>query len=534
MPEEETGADEEGVEETQTSLVAAGDEVTWSGVQTSLGWWDGTRFYLRNFAVWYRWTECASLNQGYMKNRQEEGVVDGVNFVQSMGRIQLTYDLIGSEEQLTDQDLTVELSCWELKVSKGSAQNTKNLPKINALTGELYKDVRVDLSWWEIVENDEYWPGRHLVISLAKLEHSSWQGIWFKDTMNPHKKTMFGWSFRQVSQQEQKKRQSETETLAPLLPGAPQELEKDLCTAIPPDLMCTGTDFKEDDTTIHLFVHLDEEKVELAAATCPMEEIFSADVENKYLEVSLRGDGFGIVWGALAGSIIPEATAWEICSVRRDMFQKSGVFQKEFGIKCPAFYNKALQITMTKAPQSMGTWGKVFEKMETPGKFAKPVERISWTERVQRALVLAPTAPMNDKVKAEKALKLCTEIETSQDNVLHRAYVTVHLEDRLEEYATKFQLDLSTNFFITRVSDGVLELIAYADNEFTICMGKLGGNVIPEKTNRELIKVGDHLAIKISLTKARDAQVPWDEVFVKCKPWELVELEYQKLQALEN
>merc|ERR1719379_3355851 len=121
-----------------------------------------------------------------------------------MGRIQLTYDFSRDEQQLKDTDLTVEMSCWEISVKKGSSQNTKNLPKISPLCGELSRDIRRDLSWWEIVEDDPDWPGRHLVISLAKLEHRAWTGIWYKEPMNPHKKGSFGWTEQHATPKEAK------------------------------------------------------------------------------------------------------------------------------------------------------------------------------------------------------------------------------------------------------------------------------------------------------------------------------------------
>jgi hypothetical protein len=529
MPDEDTAIDAKGTEEEAAVAVDAEAEV-WPGVQTSLGWWDGTRFYMRNFAVWYRWTQCPStFNDDYfLKKRPEEGISDGVSFIQSMGRIQLTYDLIGpAEQQLKDTDISVEMSCWQINVMKGSSQNTKNLPKIGPLCGELCRDIRRDLSWWEIVEDDPYWPGRHLVISLAKLDHKAWSGIWYKDTMNHHRKAAFGWTAGTPTPKEAKALQSEEETLAIVPPGAPQELEKELCTATPPEKLCTGTDFKEDAATITFLLYLDEDELELAATKCPYEEIFSADVEEQFLEVSLRGDGFGLCWGELAGPVIPELSVWEIAPCR--IWDKKVL--KEAGIKDPAFITKTLRITMTKARP--GDWGKVFTKMESPT-FAKPKEVMPWTEKVQRALVLSPVQPMNAKAKAERALKLCTQIETSQDNVLHRVFITFHLEERLEVDATRLKMDLDKCFSV-RISDAIiLEINFCADNEWSMSMGKLGGNVIREKTTWELTKVGDsHLAIKIALTKARDSQVPWDEVYTKVKPWELVDHEYNKLQALD-
>merc|ERR1719210_2617796 len=93
----------------------------------------------------------------------------------------------------------------------------------------------------------------------------------------------------------------EDDKLTKCLPGQPQDLDKELCTGLTAERICTGVDVEEDDWYAYVIVHLDEEAVEVATDRVPMEELFSADVQQDSVEVYLRNDGFGICSGQLRG-----------------------------------------------------------------------------------------------------------------------------------------------------------------------------------------------------------------------------------------
>lgn len=492
-------------------------------VSNSIGVFDGTRFALRSFPVWYRWREVPNQN----KKRPESGIVAGVEFVQTMGRIILSYPLRDQMGHLKEEDFLVELSCWELRVSvrDDMGMSKTGFKPISALSGELAADVRRNLSWWKIAD-DGGKLSRRLVIYLTKLEHRAWKGPWFTDPLNIHKKGHFGWTQQHTTQQLMKSLKLDDETMSPLEPGEPQDWDKEICTGIAPQRLCTGIDDDEEDSRfIYVIIHLDEEAMENVMGRIPPEELFAANVEAGYLEVLQRGDGFGICWGPLAGKVIPDQTTWEITSVRRKNLPK------ESNIKCPAFFNPALKIKLVKAkdpaknPNVIEYWGHAFSEINRPY-MEPPRERVPWTARVQRALVLSPGAPLNTPLKAQRALKLCTSIESSQDLLLNRVIVILHLEERLVELAARYMVDLST-FFSMKVGERILEVSVVADAEFTMCVGGLCGSCVPDATSWEIFTAknpdgeGEHLAIRIFLTKADHCRGPWADAFTRFEPWQV-------------
>lgn len=299
-------------------------------------------------------------------------------------------------------------------------------------------------------------------------------------------------------------------------------MEKEMYTGTMPEKICTGMDQEQDEWTVTIFIHLDEEAVEVATAKTPMEELFCADIRADGLEIFMRQEGFGICSGRLGGCIAPELSMWEIAPVRRTNLPKDG------RIKCPAFYNPAIRIKLVKAEGSQYVWDSIFSDLQKAA-FDAPRERMTWTERVQRALVLAPGAPLKNHIKAENALKMYTRFETSQDTVTQRANLILHLDEALEELAFKYKIDLTT-FFALKVGEKMVEVSIIADSEFTMIQGELGGSVEPDRTTWEITKERDspvsdkeHLALKISMAKAVGFRERWERVFTKLEKWEVVE-----------
>jgi len=545
MAGDEAKGEEAAGQKGEDALVEAGEdqgewpEEFWEPVlSNSLGDFDGKRFYLRTFPVWYRWRpwQFQKAYNIFTPEKPETGTVDSVEFEQTMGRMSLWYELTAQDANLAEEDLVVEMSCWELRVSvgRGIQPGKPGSRKLNALSGEFCKDVRRKHSWWRIVEDDEGM-GRWLEFSLAKLAHKPWTGPWFHYWNNPHKKTSFGWTPRHVNQKLMKLLKSDEESLERMEPGEPQEPEKAMATGILPERLCTGVDddADEDSEQISVLIHLDEETLELATGMVPMEELFAAEVEADRMDVYLRFDGLAICSGTMTGRVVPELTTWEFTNVRRKKLPK------DCGIKAPAFYNPALRITLVKAPGHQQEWGHVFTDLQQAA-FEPPRERMTWTERMQRALILSPAAPLSAVTKTERAAKLCTYIECSQDAVTGKAFVLLHLEDRLEELAdwNHYRIDLTT-FFSLKVGERMMEVNCVADIEFRMCVGSLGGSCEPDKTSWELTRDAnptdgkEHLVLKVGLTKAANSRGQWDEVFTRWEPWQVSDATIQSLLSGE-
>jgi len=385
--------------------------------------------------------------------------------------------------------------------------------KINALSKELYRDIRLDTSWWEIEEWED--GQKAIFISLAKVEHLAWTNPWFTDCINPHKRNHFGWT----EFMEKRVKKTGDEVLENKPCGWPSDMEKIMVAGINPSRICTGFETgAEDDMTISLFVYLDEEALEVASSYVPIEEIFSATVDSETVEVFLRFDQYLLCWGRLQGFIIPEETTWEVQEVRR-------VPPAKAGIKCPAYFCKALRINMVKAQQSVGKWEKLFTETQHP-EFKMPRERKQWVDRLQRAMVLCPSAPLVQQRKVDAATKLCTGIEMHQDN--YRAYISIHLEGRLYAAGAKFKQDLMT-FFTLKLGEKFMEVVLDADATYTMLQGALGGSITPEKASWEFAHVetssqedAPHAIMKIELAKAPGSSGLWEgEIFKKLERWEM-------------
>mmetsp|Transcript_46526 Transcript_46526/g.134703 ORF Transcript_46526/g.134703 Transcript_46526/m.134703 type:complete len:569 (-) Transcript_46526:281-1987(-) len=524
---EETAADEELQEydEGQIEPIAS----------NSLGFFDGEKFYLRSFAVWYRWS-ALQYQQSYAAfthDKPESGYVNGVYFDQSMGRIDLWYDLSNSKHaELQEKDIAVDMSCWEIFVftSHDGKPGKRSGKKIDGLTGETLKDIRRKYSWWKVFEDGESeFPGRWLFMSLAKVEHKPWASIWFSSSMNFHKKQVFGWTHQTVSYQLMKLLKSEEENLASMPPGEPQDLNKAMTTGVLPEQLCTGIDDDVDETEdqISVLIHFDERTLEFATGMVPLEELFSADVEPSRLDVYLRYDGLGLCSGQLVGRCIPERTTWEVVNVRRKL-------PKDTTIKAPAYYNQALRIVLWKAPGHQMNWEHAFADLQMP-QCEPPKEREPWAKLVQRALVLSPAGPFSATLKTERAQKLITYIECSQDSVSNKAFIMLHLEEKLAEMFGRYQVDHLT-FFSIKVGDSMLEVNAVADAEFRMCVGRLGGKCVYDKTTFELAMERnspdderEHPCLRVTVMKAESSRGNWDEVFTRLEAWQLNENMHQSL-----
>eukprot|EP00439_Symbiodinium_sp_Y106_P082475 s636_g21.t3 len=378
---------------------------------------DGTVFRLRSFPIVYRWQLPA---------QRESGQVDGVHYAQSMGRSQaakmiLTYPLRDSNMDLDEDDIKawtasnawltlerakqVEMSCWQLL--------------------EVYDDILRDLSWWKVDTAQSNPQDKALIIYLAKARHRSWASPWYPGALNPHKKSIFGWTERQAPKGVLKGLKIDVEAFKNIEPGEPEDgadWNHEISTAMTPEQICTGITVSESESLVQVVIHLDEEALESATARVPLEEVFAADISAEMLSVYLRGDSFSICAGRFSGKVVPEKSNWQISSVRRKNLPEGCT------VKSPAFYNPALRIMLSKAKESFGNWDEVFQDFQCCS-FGLPRDRIEWDERVRRCSVLSPGCPNNRVGKAQRARDLLKKVETSQDLLLNRVILLFHLED---------------------------------------------------------------------------------------------------------
>eukprot|EP00439_Symbiodinium_sp_Y106_P082468 s636_g21.t2 len=386
---------------------------------------DGTVFRLRSFPIVYRWQLPA---------QRESGQVDGVHYAQSMGRMILTYPLRDSNMDLDEDDIKVEMSCWQLLVSRKDGKG-----KLTDLCKEVYDDILRDLSWWKVDTAQSNPQDKALIIYLAKARHRSWASPWYPGALNPHKKSIFGWTERQAPKGVLKGLKIDVEAFKNIEPGEPEDWNHEISTAMTPEQICTGITVSESESLVQVVIHLDEEALESATARVPLEEVFAADISAEMLSVYLRGDSFSICAGRFSGKVVPEKSNWQISSVRRKNLPEGCT------VKSPAFYNPALRIMLSKAKESFGNWDEVFQDFQCCS-FGLPRDRIEWDERVRRCSVLSPGCPNNRVGKAQRARDLLKKVETSQDLLLNRVILLFHLEDKLLQLCDTHKLHLHDLF----------------------------------------------------------------------------------------
>lgn len=491
------------------------------------GYLDGPRFCLRSFPIWYRWRQVHEEEQERKKERvaksgrvveqraqaeplvsaaglavrkskasskfsEESGVSFGVEWFQTMGQMELSYALIEEEADLTEDDFVVELSSWELIVYR--RHYVEGLERLDHLSGDLHADVHRKLCWWQIVE-DMDGSGRRLHITLVKMAHKGWNCPWRLHPKNPHRDRFWPMAnYEKLAYANLGEyRGGSCERPTPLPPGEPAEVKDELLASLEPETLCTGVDCdEEDEEHVYLTVHFDEENLDAVLAKVPLEELFGADVGEDTVELFINGIGYKLLSGELKGLCVPALSTWVFeKALRRKLSPKSG-------IKAPAFYNPALMIKIVKADNAQGIWGGTFVSVNSPV-FRKPRERLSWVDMMQRALVLAPMAPLDTWAKTAAAKKLCVAVECSHDK--DSVVITMHMDKRLDAFAALYRLDVTT-FFSMRVSERVLEVSVLADCEYSMCYGWLGGSCLPAKTSWEAVRLSKAAAPKAKKAKS--------------------------------
>lgn len=283
------------------------------------------------------------------------GDADGVEWIQSMARITLSYQMDADVKQ---EDIEVKLAGFQIEVSlRGEKQKH--------LTGELQDLVRAPPSSWWILSGVEGFP-KTLIIQLMKLKHGAWGGPWFTGQLHPKKKGRFWWNPVAKAQAEEEEKLIKLNQYRAVPAGRPDEddtawypptpssvftplSDKYFCS---PDDLVIGTNVKQDKRNIYLYIHFDKEALDFFEAQVPYEDLFAADMGPNSVYVFMRGDDQNpIINATFAGMIAPEATTWKMTT--EETFRRR---QKSQGSPSPA-----LMITICKSEGYFYEWAQVFE-----------------------------------------------------------------------------------------------------------------------------------------------------------------------------
>jgi len=294
------------------------------------------------------------------------GMVDGLEWSQTMGKVVLKYPL---EEGTKADDVQVQLSGFGVAVSIAGK-------KLAALTGNFTGNVNLKRTWWEAEAEAVKRRGRGidaaskkltLVISMAKVEHKAWPKLWYEgDMKHPALKGRYAWT--QEMQRQNQESAQERGLLQDVQPGKPEEalapLENDpaLETGLfptpsdkfmfAPDELVVGVSTTQDVRTITIRIVFDGEALRVAQETVALEDLVAADVWEDRVSIFLRGDDQNpILCGQLWSTCVPHLSSWKMTS--DDSFRQR---QADFIAAVPV-----LQITITKSDEAQCRWNKIFK-----------------------------------------------------------------------------------------------------------------------------------------------------------------------------
>jgi len=282
------------------------------------------------------------------------GEVDGLEWIQSMGRITLSCPM---EADVKEEDIEVKLAGFQIEVYVRET-------KLASLSKELQDLVRpAPASWW-ILTGSESAPT--LVIQLMKLKHSAWGGPWFTGQLHPKKKGRFWWNSTAQKAAEEEMKLIKLNQYEVMLPGRPDDddtawypptpsniftpiSDKYLCS---PDDLVLGTKVSQDKRFVYLSIHFDNEALEYFANQVPYEDLFAADIGQQTLYLFIRGDDQNpIINATLTGVIEPDAVTWKMAT--DETFRSR---QRLQGSPSPA-----LIVTMPKNEAHCYEWDQIFQ-----------------------------------------------------------------------------------------------------------------------------------------------------------------------------
>jgi len=334
------------------------------------------------------------------------GDADGVEWIQSMARITLSYPM---EADATQDDIEVKLAGFQIEVSfKGT--------KLKQLTGELQDLVRAPPKSWWILAGDEGSP-KTLVVQLMKLKHGAWGGPWYSGQLHPKKKGRFWWNETARAQALEEEKSIKLNLYEVIPPGRPDEddsawyppaasgelgifsplSDKYFCS---PDDLVIGTNVKQDKRFIYLYIHFDNEALDFFEQQVPYEDLFAADMGPNTAYVFIRGDDQNpIINATFAGLIYPDGTTWKMTT--EETFRRR---QKAQGSPSPA-----LMITIPKSEGYIYEWPQVFETcwqhrlmVKNQGDYEEMIgafEQLQWIDETADASYRAELQDKADKLQ---------------------------------------------------------------------------------------------------------------------------------------
>jgi len=314
----------------------AEDEEDLGGFGNPLGFWEGDCFRLEQFTA-----EPSTWQEG------------DVEVAQTMGTLDLVYYLPEEDAHATPDFFAVEIAAFRTKVTHHTGSLGKNSrAELGPLTGSLLHAVRPRFSVWRLLREN----GQTCIhLHLAKLDHRPWKSLWAAgySGFTQGKRSRFAWQLHR-EQKPDPYEHKQPYTVPHETP--PPRVETDY--RLDPVALCVGMDDVEEfDDHVILRLHFDRRELDRLESFLPLEDVLTADVQERRLRVFLRvsGDEEGrqeldIFEGDLQGRCVPEMTAWQF--VRAAKGNPNG--------KGEAF-NPALEFALAKHPEDQEKrWGRLF------------------------------------------------------------------------------------------------------------------------------------------------------------------------------
>merc|ERR1712150_163159 len=223
------------------------------------------------------------------------------------GSINMVYELEEEEQDVEEEELTVELSFRAIKVSVNRRNQSSKGTVLKKITGDFPAGgIRQELTWWKLVVNEEGRKALH--IAAPKQEHQVWPDVW-RTAM--FKRTPFAWNDAQraaIFKDLDKLLPIEAECKEEMLP--PDDFS-------PEDLVLTDYDIEETDSHVTVHIHFAPKHFQMLDTWTTYENAFSAAVEERSVKVYMNlWSRTGIFEGELGGPCVPTLTTWWVGHMR--------------------------------------------------------------------------------------------------------------------------------------------------------------------------------------------------------------------------
>lgn len=295
----------------------------------------------------------------------QEGGAGKVTWTQTQGRILLCYPLVGGPNPSVSggwakEDIVVELATERMKVIIGGNS-------VKELSGELSASIWRKDSWWTVDEQEAM-----LLIMLYKRRPGAWEAVVNMGGQAIFKRTSFPWNEWQKVPNQDVSHLADEDELTPVQPGRPDAEEDEPVPSggyrrstpggpfAPPNraYMCSASDLCLGITTrqqggyVDVEVHFERIAWKQLTATMPLEKVFGVDVWRNHVCIFIQGDKSNpILWGELAGEVVPHHTSWSISS--SDCMRRRQ--------ETPELFSPCLLVRLCKVTHDIGSWPTIFK-----------------------------------------------------------------------------------------------------------------------------------------------------------------------------